>query len=337
MVPRFHQNLYFATRALLKAGHGVSVISSEESPLELHDLVVPTVAGEKFDFEELRKIVLYFQPSVAILRESGGLSDSVARLLSRSKTIRIHYDLHSLYNSGYLFNLLTRLAQKKPARRITPVRGTKGIFFKDPFATYLPWPVGEAATGLDKNLDGPLRVLCVGKLQQPRKNQFFLLEAIRTQLMDGKILLTLVGDATARASEADTKYYQHLKEMASSFGGSVRLFENVQFSHMGEFYRSHDVCVLPARREPLGQAPLEGMAYGCLPILSDQCGSAGSIESGIDGFVFGLNNQLELQSIMHKLDLDRQLLHKMRARAMETASSDLSESKFVCRFEAMLK
>ena len=55
---------------------------------------------------------------------------------------------------------------------------------------------------------------------------------------------------------------------------------------MPEVYAAHDICILPSFAEPLGTSPVEAMAYGTVPIISAQCGSAGYLTSGRDGFVF---------------------------------------------------
>jgi hypothetical protein len=55
VVPRFHTNLFFATRALVRAGYKVHVFARKSATLEDYSVVTPRVFDGKLDVIKIRK------------------------------------------------------------------------------------------------------------------------------------------------------------------------------------------------------------------------------------------------------------------------------------------
>ena len=74
VVPRFHTNLFFATKALIEAGHDVAVFAETQSRIEDHSFVAPIVMPAEADAALLRARLSEAQPDLTILRYPSRLS-----------------------------------------------------------------------------------------------------------------------------------------------------------------------------------------------------------------------------------------------------------------------
>ncbi len=338
VVPRFHTNLFFATKALVEAGYGVSVLCYKEARLEDHRYVKPLVFTGESGRSDVTDALDQIEPDLIFLRKSKPLSDHVARHARNGHFKVIHYDLKPLTRVRTFYSYLKWRIRGLTPFRVTPVRGLDHSAPLDGSAFYLPWPVQRFDTiKQERQRDGALRVLCVGKLMQPRKRHDKLISVLENHLKSGRTSITLAGSSGTSIHGSDKTYYEGLLEQAKIHKGRINILRDVPFSQMAELYSNHDVCVLPAKGELLGVAPIEGMPYGCVPIISDQCGSAGYLTSGKDGYVYEVEDLSTLQTIMDRLVDDRAHLESLSLNTIETAETELSPKKFVERVEYIME
>ncbi|MEM7464536.1 MAG: glycosyltransferase family 4 protein [Pseudomonadota bacterium] len=338
VVPRFHTNLFFATKALVEAGYRVSVLCYKEARLEDHRYVKPLIFTDKNSPSDVADALDQIGPDLIFLRKSKPLSDHVSRHARKGRYMVVHYDLKPLTRIRTFYSYLKWRVRGLTPIRVTPVRGLDHSAPLDGSAFYLPWPVQRLDNvEQERQRDGDLRVLCVGKLKQPRKQHDKLISVLENHLKAGRVSITLAGSSGTSIHGSDVNYYEKLVEQAKIHKGSINILEDVPFSQMAELYASHDVCVLPARGELLGIAPIEGMPYGCVPIISSECGSAGYLTSGKDGYVYDVGDLSTLQMIMDRLVNDRDHLEKLSLGAKNTAETELSPKKFVERVENIME
>ncbi|WP_172331629.1 glycosyltransferase family 4 protein [Mangrovicoccus sp. HB161399] len=334
VAPRFHTNLFFATKALAEACHEVEVFVPKREPTEDWSFVTPRIFAPGTPGREIRRAVRDFAPDLALVRHARPVSGAVLSA-GRFGRFRIyHYDQRAADRPWPWYRAWEWRLQGLPARRVTPKTGL-GDDIPDPLATFLPWPV-EAAHGVDRvPRSGPLRVLCVGKLMQPRKNQDKLVAAMQPLLASGQATLTLVGSRLESAKGAEGAHLAKLEAAAAASGGTVTLVPDVPFAQMPAIYAAHDVCVLPARKEPLGSSPVEAMAYGCVPVIARQCGTACYLTEGEDGFVVNAGDVPGLAAVLERLAADPALVARVAAAAQATAEGPLGMAAFVERVEAL--
>jgi glycosyltransferase involved in cell wall biosynthesis len=340
VVPRFHTNLFSAVRALKEAGHGVSLICRDQEGIEDHSIVQPIYPGLDASFSDISAILRPLAPDLVIIRRVRGLSERVFFAAVRAGYRRVAYDQQPYLHARRPWRLVTDLMKGLPHRRFTPVLGLDSSSGRDRFATYIPFPV-EIPAGLNRDYapGGKVRILCVGKLSQPRKNQRLLIEILHKLWQEGKrnFSLTLAGSSTASINEGDTGYFQSLQAEATSgpLKDHISILPDVPFSRMGELYRSHDICILPAMNEPLGTAPHEGMGYGCIPVISSLCGSAGYIK-GLDcGFIVDPTSPQSIERVLDGLLSEPAQVAKLGASARANARERFSDALFVRRMEAL--
>lgn len=336
VVPRFHTNLWFATRALVEAGHRVGVFAGRAEALEDYGHVTPRLFPPGTPRREVRAAVAELAPDLVLLRWTRPLSFQVEGLGRFGRLNIWHYDQRPLTRPRPFLKRLEWWAQGLPARRVTPKPGLDPDLPPEPGARYLPWPVAAAPGIARVPRDGPLRVLCVGKLMQRRKNQDRLIAAMAEGLAAGRMRLTLAGSTLIGATGTDAAHYRALAEAAERSGGRIALRENVPFARMPELYAAHDVCVLPSHKEPLGTAPIEAMAYGCVPVISDACGSAGYLTDGVDGFRYPVDDVAALTGILERLAADPELCDRVGAAARHLTETELSPARFIARIEALV-
>lgn len=160
--------------------------------------------------------------------------------------------------------LLLKLLIKLVIKRDTPIiaRITQGFYEAKRFfynVTYIPFAIEKKIPNKYYPSD-PIRVLCVGKLNDPNKNQIQLIKALNE--VDGNFELTLVGSMKSK-----TPYYHKLlSAMLGSFI-KVYLMPNLTRAETEMEYMKADLLILPTLREPANYSVLEAMSYG-LPVIS---------------------------------------------------------------------
>jgi glycosyltransferase involved in cell wall biosynthesis len=170
----------------------------------------------------------------------------------------------------------------------------------------------ESGAQVSATHQGPLRLLCVGRLA-PAKAQHLLLHALAKLRERGsdKVQLTLVGDGPDAVS---------LRELSHELG----LAEQVVFtgalnqSEVAAQYAKADAFVLPSFAEGIPVVLMEAMSRG-IPCLSTRtAGIPELIEHGVSGLLAAPSDVADLADRIHELaesaTLRQQLGQKGRAR-----------------------
>lgn len=167
--------------------------------------------------------------------------------------------------------------------------------------------------------DGPLRVLCVGRLTAPKG-----IDA----LLRACALLRDAGQAPACAIiggrvEDEVNHYLHLRRLHRALGLAdvVRFLGPLPFARVRERYARADVVVLPAvqasdgRREVTPNALLEAMAMGCAVVSTPIGGIPEIIEDGVSGLLVPPRDAPALAAALARLGGDPALRARLGAAA----------------------
>lgn len=185
-----------------------------------------------------------------------------------------------------------------------------------------------APPGVDAEMFNPLverlsftenYILCVGRLDDPRKNINLLLNAF-SLLPD---TLSHVNLVTAGSGSPPSDYWEQVKAMGLQ--DRVRHIMRPKTDELVKLYQNATVFVLPSDEEGLGVVILEAMACG-LPVVSTRSGGPdGIITDGEDGFLVPLDDASVLAERMSRICSDLQLNQRMGREARLTIEKRYTE------------
>jgi glycosyltransferase involved in cell wall biosynthesis len=306
------------THGLRARGHRVDVLSSVQ---------IPRVAIGEWRFSSL---ALWWPALARRLRDYDvinlhgpvpTMSDVFLALAGTHRRVPIVYTHHSalairgLERVCALYNRLHRrlatrsdliLATSQHYATTERVRG-------GPPTRVVPWGVDTRPLVERPARTGPLRVLFVGQMRT-YKGLEFLLPAVAGC---PDLALTLVGDGPRRRTYEET---------AARIGaGNVRFLGRVPDAVLHAEYDAADVVVLPSvtQAEAFGLVVLEGMAAGCVPVVSDLPGVRDVV--GDAGVVVAPRDATALRAALVELATDgdhREHLGRLARKRAESLSWD---------------
>jgi D-inositol-3-phosphate glycosyltransferase len=163
-------------------------------------------------------------------------------------------------------------------------------------------------------------ILCVGRLDDPRKNIELLLEAFALipASMRNSLRLTVAGQAGPP---------QSFWGMAESLGvrRSIEFIHRPSREELVRLYQAATLFALPSDEEGLGVALLEAMACGVPAVSTRSGGPDGVITDGEDGFLVPLDNAAAMASAIGRLVGDQGLNHAMGRRARSAIEARYAE------------
>ncbi|MDT7742668.1 MAG: hypothetical protein QOE59_1746 [Actinomycetota bacterium] len=159
-----------------------------------------------------------------------------------------------------LYNRLHRVLSGRADRILTTSEHYAALERRagGPAVEVVPWGVDVRPRPLRPHHDGaPLKVLFVGQMR-PYKGLEWLIPAVAGR---PGLELTLIGDGAHRADY----------ELLAGSADNVLFTGRVTDEDLHRAYDTHDVVVLPSvtQAEAFGLVVLEGMAAGCVPVVSD--------------------------------------------------------------------
>jgi glycosyltransferase involved in cell wall biosynthesis len=107
-------------------------------------------------------------------------------------------------------------------------------------------------------------------------------------------------------------------ELRAAWGDAphVRWNGRTSMERVKEQYRSHDILVMPSRAEGLPVALLEGMAAGCVPVVSDlPSGIPEIVENGVSGYRVTVGNPQAFADAIVELARNRDSMLEMGVQA----------------------
>jgi glycosyltransferase involved in cell wall biosynthesis len=184
----------------------------------------------------------------------------------------------------------------------------------------------EAAPTCDSNECAKLRLLFVGRVDDPRKN-FALLSDAFARLYELGIPATLSvigphGDQwRSRLSVTDVK--------------AVKFFGRVSNAELARAFLDHDVLVLPSRQEGFGIVVAEALHAG-LPVVATHCGGPEHMIRESGGGILVEDSASAIASAIRVLAADRRRRCEMSERGRAYARHELSTERFCERVASEL-
>ncbi len=180
----------------------------------------------------------------------------------------------------------------------------------------------------ERVLEGAPYILCVGRLNDPRKNVTLLLDSFArlSPVLRQKARLVLAG-----ASGPPESFWQKAEELGLAY--QVRWVERPSPEELVSLYQRAAVFALPSDEEGFGLVVVEAMACG-VPVVSTRSGGPDAIVGdGQDGYLVGLNDATEFADRLARLltdhNLNRDMGRTARAKAEATYAKEVTGKIFV--------
>jgi len=175
-------------------------------------------------------------------------------------------------------------------------------------------------------------ILYVGRIH-PEKGINILLESFRhlSKLLKNGYRLRIIGPSQFSLGGGGDSYLQEMKNRFSDVEGIEWVGGVFDDKILAKEYQNASIFVYPSiaeTGETFGLAPLESMAYGCIPIVSDLNCFKDFISDGNNGFAFN-HRQNAVINLTHKIinviDLNKEHLDTMRKEALKVRVSHSKE------------
>jgi glycosyltransferase involved in cell wall biosynthesis len=178
----------------------------------------------------------------------------------------------------------------------------------------------------------PLQLLYAGRLVEQQKRVSDLLrlaEALHRRRVDFR--LRIIGEGPAK-----TGLSKGIRRLPGDLGRRIALEAEMAPSRITGELRSADLCVLVSEYEGMSIFMLEGMASGCVPVVTRVSGTAGVIDQGVNGFAVPVGDVEEMARVIQGLDKDRSLLHRVGTSAHATLGNHDYDS-YLAWFDGLVK
>lgn len=200
----------------------------------------------------------------------------------------------------------------------------------------LPFKIDKKINLLDKKKN----ILYVGRIH-PEKGIDILIRAYKTLRSNFK--LQIVGPWKISDGGGGREYFDKLKELTIDtdieFVGSV-----FDINLLSQYYHGASIFVYPSvaeKGETFGLAPLEAMAWGCVPVVSDLLCFKDFIKEKDNGLVFNhraIDAVTQLASCLQLLENNDDLRNNLAINAMNVNSSHSVSTiaeEFIKEFQKM--
>ena len=318
LAPRFHTNQIDMVNYLLENNHKVSFYVTNIGNIEDHSSLKPILIKVNF-FSKLLK--MFIKPNNQIVDYRFGLP-SVKELINFKK---INYDiliirdpLNLMSLSFLLWSKLIRLKailyvqreiHKKDSSNIkenlekiiisifntkciSPCLGNVNFKKKTENISYLPFCKFVIHYKKKWFLNNRINILTIGKFIN-RKNHILLVKALSKSKikLKNKFYLTIIGECS---NNQHSIYLEKLKRICILSNIEFNIIKNVNHKKISNYYKAHDLFVLPSINEPASISNLEAMAYGLPVITTDSNNTSCYTDHGKNGFIIKSNNIKDL-------------------------------------------
>jgi glycosyltransferase involved in cell wall biosynthesis len=215
--------------------------------------------------------------------------------------------------------------------------------------THIPHGVGvpiriepDAHSGSVGTECGKIRILFVGRMEE-RKGADILLKAL--SLLPG-LLATMQVDIVGAWGDEGDSYSAKVRHLADALrrrcrGVGLTFHGYVQDQELQRYYASCDIFIAPSRFESFGLTLIEAMRHGAPVIASDVGGMREIVTDGVDGYLIGVEDFVQLAERIKRLSEHAELRKEVAKAAKQTYETRFSAARMAARigetFESLVE
>lgn len=330
LAPRYHINMHYLVKSLIKNGQSVEMAVLYTSVAEDYSILKPTVLG----FSYLFKFIKFFDRKKNNRLNNFDLKYAFPPILKLWKMIRLsHSDVIMVKNIESIFSLLAmimaRLLGKKiiillqikkyrkkfrswsvfvvgkifEAKVVTPILGNEIYDNGNDNLFYIPFVFDQHVVSKKYFQNDVINIVSVGKFQE-RKQQILLLEVLNKLKNRFNFQLFFIGQ------KDEFGYLKFIQEYVNKNNLQEKIEFAFDLSHerVFSYYEKSDLFILPSTNEPASFSLLEAMAYGLAVICSDANGTSCYIEEGINGYIFKDGEKDDLERMLINLFSNKDMI-----------------------------
>ena len=169
------------------------------------------------------------------------------------------------------------------------------------------------------------KILIIGKFQR-RKSIYLALESLHQLSKKYNFNVTIIGEVS---NNEHKNYYLECKSFIKSknLNNRIQIIKNLKHKRIFNFYKSHNLFLLPSSHEPASISLLEAIGFSMPVICSDTCGTKTYVKKKF-GKIFKTGNLGSLTNSI-KFDLDNKKKYKIFSNnAFLFAKKNLSEKNY---------
>jgi glycosyltransferase involved in cell wall biosynthesis len=238
-----------------------------------------------------------------------------------------YYDLLAYYEP--IISRFVAVSAEIAARLTTLIPHRRDDIAIRPYAVEVPSSLNRTYSSNEESL----RLLYAGRLDENQKRVSDLIrlaEALSAKKVEFE--LRIAGDGPVRPA-----LERQIQALENGIRNRVKLTGLVPYEKMPEAWTRSDICVLVSGYEGTSVAMLEGMAYGCVPVVTQVSGTREVIEPGVNGFTVKVGELAEMADVIADLATNRGKLAYVGYQAYATILNRYSYDRYVDWFLAFTK
>lgn len=331
-------------RALIQGGHQVTTVcyfefselminnyknaGSEVICLQKDGLRIGGKSVIPFLYKGLGSVVKQFRPDVVHVQymAPGAIPVFILRLLGVKNIITTTHTAADIYPNLALVHFI----QKRLVRAFTCItQKAEDSFFgssqlygentilkrRNHFTIYNTLPQYIQIRNTEKIFDNDIITVGVVSRLEKIKGMDFVIPAFAEVIKHGyKVKFLLVGDGALK---------KEMEKQSVEFGVSdyIEWKGRTEQYKLQEFYDKIDILLMPSRSEGFGLTAIEGMARGCVPVVSDIGGLPEVVQDNVSGLLHNTEDIKDLTDKIVSLCKNRKMLESFSKDAVERAKA----------------
>ena len=201
---------------------------------------------------------------------------------------------------------------------------------RGPGITVIPHGVNPAQPGSARSFTGSLQLAFAGRFDAAKRLKDVIKVARGLSERGVLFTLTLAGDGPER---------QKLETACREYGlqKNMKFIGFVSREEVDALMQQAHVNLLLSESEGFGLSVLEGMKWGCVPIVTDVCGCKDVIRDSANGFIVALGDTGKVVERVLRLDRDRTLFARLSVAAERAVREKYNSERELARHLEVLR